>query len=70
MQKCFWRRSARTVALLAALTPAMAQVRYPDLRVIVPTDRFSIAQTQTGREFRYTRYIQRRSRATCDSAVL
>ena len=54
MQQRFWRRSARAVVLLAAITPAMAQVRYPDLRVIVPTDRFSIAQTQTGREFRYT----------------
>jgi hypothetical protein len=53
MQK-FWGIGARVVAVLAAITPAVGQVRYPDLRVIVPTDRFVIAQTQTGREFRYT----------------
>ena len=45
MQKRFWRRSARAVVLLAAITPAMAQVRYPDLRSSLPgrTDFCSIA---------------------------
>jgi len=38
-------------------TPVQAVTLRPDLQNIIPTDRFSIAQTSTGREFRYTHDI-------------
>jgi hypothetical protein len=46
------------VALCCAAAPARAAtLQYPDLQTVIPTSSFSIAQTTTGRELRYTHLV-------------
>jgi hypothetical protein len=53
--------AALVTAALAAAPPALANppgtTHYPDLQTVIPTNSFSVVNTSTGREFRYTHLV-------------